>query len=163
MGMSNSVAVKCVWITVLETKILCLSTDVLQFSCAALQKCSSPNLKGKTPEELKGAVCVCLIIICIPSETVSKAAHKYHHWYLRLFNLCSYSLHRKQDHWTYSSVTKEHSVIAIIRTVATSFKANLAIWQEAVMEESTDFGSTQVQSVHMAAAWTGCLIRVFPF
>lgn len=44
------------------------------------------------------SVCVCFIIICIPGETVSKASHKYHSWYLCLFNLCSYSLYRKQDH-----------------------------------------------------------------
>lgn len=56
--MLNSVAVKCVWITVLETKILCLSTGALHFSCTALQRCGTPNLKGKALEELKGAVCV---------------------------------------------------------------------------------------------------------
>lgn len=106
---------------------------------------------------------ICLIIICIPSETISKATHKYHSCYLCLFNLCSHPLYRKQDHWTFSSAIKERSVIAIIRTISTPLKDNLAIWQEAAMEGNSDFVSFKVQSVHMAAALTGCLLRVSPF
>lgn len=121
-----------------------LFTGVLQFFCAALQSCGSPNLKEKHWRSWSCSVYVCLIIICIRSESVSKAAHKYHSWYLCLFNLCSYSLYRKQDHWTYSSVIKEHSVIAILRTILASFKANLAIWQEAVVEGNPDFVSSKV-------------------
>lgn len=126
----------------------CSSSSVLPYRVVVVQ-----TWKKKHWRSWSCSVYVCLIIICIRSESVSKAAHKYHSWYLCLFNLCSYSLYRKQDHWTYSSVIKEHSVIAILRTILASFKANLAVWQEAVVEGNPD----------MAAALTGYLLKVSPY